>query len=113
MKEREDAHKAELQKEKDEVSRLKEELQVAQSQNAEFKKAAAEEKERQEGEAQKFKDLLGQTEVRATSAQQELDTLKDKSGRWLSELTRINAEMASKFISFLFWPTQNICRHGS
>ena len=44
LKEREDADKAELQKERDEVSRLKAELEKAQSHSAELEKIAAEAK---------------------------------------------------------------------
>jgi len=95
--ENEDAHKAELQKERDEVSRLKAELTKAHTQKTEMEKAAAEEKKRQEGEVQKLKELLETTESRATSAQNELDTLTAKAGTWMSELRKINFEMASKF----------------
>ena len=96
MKEREDAHKAELKKERDEVSRLKTELEKAQSHSAELKKVVAEEKQLRADEAETLKESFEQTELRATSAQQELQALKDKSGRWLLELTKINNEMTNK-----------------
>jgi hypothetical protein len=68
-----------------------------------MEKAAAVEKKHQEEDALKQKELLEQTEVRATSAQQELDALKAKCNSWLAELTRINSEMDSEFpLSFLF-----------
>ena len=103
MKKRDDAHNAALKKEKDEVSRLQKELEEVQNQKAETEKAAAVEKKQREEDAQKQKELLDQTEVRATSAQQELDALKAKCDIWLAELTRINHEMDSKFpLSFLF-----------
>ena len=50
MREREDSHKAELQKERDEVSRLKAELEKEHSRRAEVEKTAAEEKHRQDTE---------------------------------------------------------------
>ena len=100
-KQREDTHKAELQKEQDEISRLKIELEKAQSQKAELEKAVPEEKQRRVNEAQKHKELPYDAEVRANSAQQELATLKAKPGEWLSELTRINSEMASKSLLLL------------
>ena len=96
MKEREDTHKAELKKERDEVSGLKAELEKAQSHSAELEKIATEEKQLRVDEAQKFKESQEQTELRATSAQQELQALKEKTERWLSELSKINNEMTSK-----------------
>ena len=58
---------------------------------------------------QKHKELLDQTEVRATSAQEELNALKAKCDAWLAELTRLNNQMDSKFpLSFFlisFAPT--------
>ena len=110
MKEREDAHKAELKKEWDEVSRLKAELEKAQSHSAELEKTAAEEKQLRADEAQKLNETLDQTEVRATSAQQELQILKEKTDRWLTELTKINSEMDSKsLLLFCLYPTSNVC----
>src|SRR5664279_5405733 len=98
LKEREDMHKAEIQKEQDEVSRLKAELEeVKKNHKAEMEQATAKEKERQEGQAQIHKELLDKAEACATSAQKELDELKGKAGVWKSELTRINSEMSSKF----------------
>ena len=90
-----EAHKAELQKERDEISRLKAELKEAQSQNVELEKAAAVDKKRQETEAQKHKELLDQTQARATSVQKELDELKAKARNWTLKLEKINSEMAS------------------
>ena len=103
LKEREDMHKAEIQKEQDEVSRLKAELEeMKKNHKAEMEQATAKEKERQEGQAQKHKELLDKAEAYATSAQKELDELKGKAEVWKSELTRINAEMASKFFHSSF-----------
>ena len=101
MQERNDAHAAELKREKDAVTRLQEELNEAKRQNAEMKKVATEEKERQDGESQKLKEQLEQAEGSATSAQQDLDTHKSKARRWLSELVWINGEMASKYLLLL------------
>jgi len=105
LKERDEKHQAELKKEQDEVSRLKAQLKdMKKEYKAEIEKVTAssaqtiaEEKERLEGQAQKYKDLLGNAEAHATSAQKELDVLKGKASVWLSELTRINSEMAKNF----------------
>src|SRR5664279_5102978 len=119
LKEREDLHKAELQKEQDEVSRLKAELEdLKKNPKAEMEQAAAKEKERRESQAQIHKELLDKAEACATSAQKELDELKGKAGVWKSELTRINSEMASKFFhsSFLadmkYMPTCALIRYN-
>ena len=98
MKNKENAHNAALQKEKTEVARLQQELERVQNEKSEMERAL---KQREE-DVLKHKELLDQTEARATSAQQELDALKAKCNRWLAELTRINHEMDSKFLlSFL------------
>ena len=81
------------------MSRLQKELELVQNQKSEVEKAL----KQQEEDASKHKEVLDQTEIRATSAQQELDALKAKCDIWLAELTRINHEMDSKFpLSFLF-----------
>ena len=99
MKKRDDSHQVALKKEQDEVSRLRKELEAAQSQTTEAEKTFAAEKAQLEEVAGRQKELLAQTEGRATSAQKELDILKAKCDTWLSELNRINSEMDSKFPS--------------
>lgn len=99
MKKHDDAHNAALKKEKDEVSRLQKELARVQGEKTDIEKALMQREEA----AQKHKEILEETEVRATSAQGELDALKAKCDIWLGELTRLNKEMDSKFpLSFLF-----------
>ena len=103
LKNQNDAHNVVLQKERDEVSRLQKELERVQNQKSELERVAVEEKKQRAEDALKHKELLNQTEVCATSAQQELDALKAKCNSWLAELTQINSEMDSKFpLSFLF-----------
>ena len=65
------------------MSRLKAELEKAQSHSAALEKTATEEKQLRVDETQKLKETLHQTEVRATSAQQELQTLKEKADKRL------------------------------
>ena len=109
---REDAYKAELKKERDEVSRLRSELEKAQSRNAELEKSAAEESRLRVDEAQKLKETLDQTEPRATSAQEELQTLKGKADIWLADLAKIKKEMDSKpFLLFYFYLICKVFRH--
>ena len=99
LKNKDAAHATALQKERHEVSRLQEELARVQGEKTDIEKALMQREEA----AQKHKETLEATEVRATSAQGELDALKTKSDIWLRELTRLNKEMDSKFpLSFLF-----------
>lgn len=97
LKERDDRHKAEIQKEQAEVSQLKTELEeLKKNHKAEMEQVAAKVKEREEGQAQKHRELLEQAEAHATSAQKELDQLKGKAEVWMLALTKINSEMARK-----------------
>ena len=110
LEEREKLHQAQLQKERDESSRLKEQIEeLKKSHQAEMERAAAEAKERQEGQAKEHKEQLERAEAQATSAQKELDDLKGKAKTWMTALAGINAEMNRKFsLTFLiifFWPT--------
>ena len=75
LKNKDAAHATALQKERHEVSRLQEELTRVQGEKSDIEKAL---KQREEA-AQKQKETLEATEVRATSAQGELDALKAKS----------------------------------
>ena len=95
LKKQDDAHAAELQKERDEVSRLKVELeQLKKNHEAEMKQVAAEVKEREEGQAQKHMELVDKAEAHATSVQKDLDDLKGKAEVWMSALNKINSDMA-------------------
>ena len=78
------------------MSRLKAELEKAQSRNAELEKIVVEEKQLRVDETQKLKESPENAEFRATSVQQELQTLTAKTDKWLVELCRINSEMNSK-----------------
>ena len=64
---------------------------------AEMEQVAAEVKEREEGQAQKHKELVDKAEEHAASTQKELDELKGKAKVWMSELNKINSAMARKF----------------
>ena len=99
LKNKDAAHATALQKERDEVSRLQKELARVQGEKTDIEKALMQREEA----AQKHKEILEETEVRATSAQEELDALKAKCDIWLGELTRLNKEMDSKFPLFLLF----------
>ena len=116
LKEREDAHQAALQKERDDLSRVKLELEKMRSEKVAAETALAEERKLRAVETQKLKETLDETEQRADSVEQQLDELKLKPAQWLSELQWVNDQMASKFpLSFipLFRPTYALCRPNS
>ena len=114
LKSRAEAHEAELKKERDEVSRLKAELEKAQSRHAELEKSAAEQQQLRVEETRKLEESFKEFESRATSAEGELEALKTKIGRWLVEISAINSEMNSKSFPLLslpdiqYMPTYNL-----
>ena len=107
QKERELAHQAELNKEQEEVSRLKAELEKSRSRAAESEKTAAAERQLREEETRKLKESLEESKSQSTSAESELQALKAKIAKWLVDISSINSEMDSKppspsaFIQFL------------
>ena len=95
------AHQSELKKEKDEVSRLKTELEQSWGRVAELEKVSAEEKQLRGEETRKLKESLEEFESRTTMAERELEALKTKIARWLAEFSTINGQLDSKPL-FLF-----------
>ena len=94
------AHQSELKKEKDEVSRLKTELEQSLRHVAELEKASTEEKQLRDAETRKLKESLEEFESRTIVAERELEALKIKIARWLAEFSSINGQLDSKLISF-------------
>ena len=90
------AHQSELKKEKDEVSRLKTELEQSRGRVAELEKTSTEEKQLQGEETRKFKESLEEFESRTNVAERELEALKTKIARWLAEFSTINGQLDSK-----------------
>ena len=96
------------------MSRLKAELEKAQSRNAELEKSAAEQQQLRVEETRKLEESLKEFESRATSAEGDLEALKTKIGRWLVEISSINSEMNSKSFPLLslpdiqYMPTYNL-----
>ena len=72
------AHQSELNKEKDEVSRLKAELEQSRGRVVELEKTSTEEKQLRDVETRKLKESLEESGSRATLAERELETLKTK-----------------------------------
>lgn len=108
LRENDNKHAAALQKEKDEVSRLKRELAKVQEERANYEKAVA------AADKQELREKLEMAEVSTTSAVEAFDALEAKRARWLIELNRINHEMDSKFPPpFLLLPSNRhitLCR---
>ena len=93
IKESEEAHQAALKKERDELSRVKLELEQLRKEKADAETALAEEKR-----------LRVETEQRATSVEQRLEELKAKPEEWRELLAQLNSKMSSKsllLISFI------------
>ena len=81
------------------MSRLKAELEKAQSRNAELEKSAAEEKQLRVEETRQLKESLEESGSRASSAERELETLKTKIAGWVAEFSSINGQLDSKHSS--------------
>ena len=81
------------------MSRLKAELEKAQSRNAELEKSAAEEKQLRVEETRKLGESLEESGSRASSAERELETLKSKVAGWVAEFSTINGQLDSKHFS--------------
>ena len=81
------------------MSRLKAELEKAQSRNAELEKSAAEEKRLRVEETRKLAESLEESGSRAGSAERELETLKTKVTGWVAEFSTINSQLDSKHLS--------------
>lgn len=84
LRENDNKHAAALQKEKDEVSRLKRELAKVQEERANYEKAVA------AADKQELREKLEMAEVSTTSAVEAFDALEAKRARWLIELNRID-----------------------
>ena len=96
IKESEDAHQAALQKERDELSRVKAELEKLKKEKEDATVALAEEKR-----------IRIETEQRANSVAQRLEELKTKPNEWRELLAQLDSEMACKplfLLSYTFIP---------
>jgi len=114
LDERDELHRAEQLQHQAEIGELKKQLEAMQKEhqaelnrlNTSLSQGFAEEKELLQSQAQKLRDQLNEAEEQGTSVRKELDDLKGKANTWLSALTKINTDMASKcfspFLSFNF-----------
>ena len=98
--------KAEREKEIAEVSRLKKDLERANTRNSELTSSLGIECTAQQKDAKKYEDKLAELTSRGTTAEKELAALQAKCDAWLAELVVITKELGRKypfaFISFSF-----------
>ena len=92
VKESEDAHQAALQRERDELSRVKLELEQLRKEKTAAETTLAEEKR-----------LRVETEQRASSVEQRLEELKAKPEEWRKVLEWLDSEMSSKPLLLLIF----------
>ena len=102
LKERDEKHAAELKKEQDEVARLKEEIEAMKANHAsEVERVRAEEGERQDSELRQCKSELLQARKSLATTSEALTNLQDEAKDWKLSLSKINAELSSKYL-FIF-----------
>ena len=93
-------YEVELKTERDEVSRLREELKNLNlshaAEIAEAKASFGEEKRRLEVEAKKHAGERVEAEKKALALQQELDSHRRDALDWLADLNKINSTLSSK-----------------
>ena len=88
------------------MSRLKKELEAAQTRNSELTSALGIEHTAREKDAKEHQDMLAQLESHGTTAEKELAALQAKCDAWLAELVEITKELGREYsfalISFPF-----------
>ena len=91
-----DACKKALDKESEEVTKLRRELDRATTRIDELTSALEIESTSRQKEAKEHEDKLAELASRGTTAEQELKKLQDKCDAWLAELVVITNEMGHK-----------------
>ena len=100
MKKKEAEHQRALKEEKSEVTRLQRDLDRVEKEKTELKKERNTLKkalEKRAADDQKIKEHIAAAEAKASQASEESDALKANAAKWLAELTKLNAEMDSKY----------------
>ena len=93
------SHQAALQKEKDELSRVKLELEQTKKSKADAESMWAEERQLRAEEMRELREKLDKDSARANSLEKQMDALKVKPNEWLSELKWINEKLSGEFPS--------------
>ena len=90
------SHQAALQKEKNELARVKLELEQVKKAKADMETAMTEEQQLQARRLKEVQDRLTEDSARANSLEKQVESLKAKPAEWLSELRWINGQMAGE-----------------
>ena len=96
---------AALQKEKDELSRVKLELEQTKKAKADAESAWAEELQLQAERMRELREKLTEDSARASALEKQVDSLKTKPNEWLSELRWINQNMSGEFSARVLPPS--------
>ena len=99
------AHQAALHKEKDELSRVKLELEQTKKAKADAESAWAEERQLRAEEIREIQQKLTEDTTRADALEKQVDVLKSKPNEWLRELKWINDKLSGEFPSRLLPPS--------
>ena len=93
-----------FQKKKDELARVKLELEQVKKAKTVMETELTEELRLQAGRLKEVQDKLDEDSARATSLEQQVETLKAKPAEWLRELRWINEQMAGESSLWVFSP---------
>ena len=90
------SHQAALQKEKDELARVKLELEQIKKAKADAETTWAEELQLQAERMRELQEKLNEDSARASALEKQVESLKAKPAEWLSDLRWINGQMAGE-----------------
>ena len=93
------SHQAALQKEKNELARVKLELEQVKKAKADMETAWTEELQLQAGRMKEVQDKLDEDSARANALEKQVESLKAKPAEWLSDLRWINGQMAGESLA--------------
>ena len=98
------SHQAALQKEKNELARVKLELEQLKKAKADMEATWAEGMRLQARRMKEIPDKLDEDSARANALENQVESLKAKPAEWLSELRWINGQMAGEFSACVLPP---------
>ena len=93
-----------FQKKKDELARVKLELEQVKKAKTVMETELTEELRLQAGRLKEVQDKLDEDSARAASLEQQVENLKAKPAEWLRELRWINEQMAGESSLWVFSP---------
>ena len=90
------SHQAALREEKDELARVKLELEQVKKAKADMETAMTQELQLQAGRLKEVQDKLNEDSACANALEKQVESLKAKPTEWLSDLRWINGQMAGE-----------------